>query len=147
MVHCCTHHLMHRRKGYFLMLGSLRATVCILVLWVALVDMRTAAAFAPRIIRRARLSPSLATTQRWMSNPDDSATQVQSERSEEEKAAAKAAREARKYVFLFLIYPSVSFQISPLSLITQSRKGACQGGKGGQKGGRSSSSGGGSKDS
>jgi len=79
------------------MLGPLRATVGIVVLVIA-IDMRTAAAFAPRLLSRARLSSpitsfTLATTQRWMSTEGEAATQ---ERSEEEQAAIKAAREARK---------------------------------------------------
>ena len=78
------------------MLGILRATVGVVIVVIA-ADMRTAAAFAPRLVGRSRLSSSitstLATTQRWMQNEAEAATQ---ERSEEEKAAIKAAREARK---------------------------------------------------
>ena len=94
-----SHSLVAVFNGYFLMLASLRATVGIVV-WVAFVDMRIITSFAPRIFGWARLSPSVASTllstQRWMSNADESATQLQQEQSEEEKAAIKAAREARK---------------------------------------------------
>ena len=74
------------------MLGSLRTVVGI-ILFVA-VSMRRATAFAPRIAGRLSLSrwrvrPSSSV--RWMSND-----QVTQERSEEEQAAIKAAREARK---------------------------------------------------
>lgn len=67
-----------------------------LVVWVvSFVDMRIATAFVPcpaRVARRLSASITLAT--RHMSNQQDSV--AVGERSEEEKAAIKAARDARK---------------------------------------------------
>lgn len=77
------------------MLASVRAIV-IGVVVLLLVEMRIASAFAPRLFHRTRLlrtPAALSTTQRCMSN---NPPEVAQERSEEEKAAIKAAREARK---------------------------------------------------
>lgn len=76
------------------MLASVRAIV-IGVVVLLLVEMRIASAFAPRLFHRTRLlrTPAALSTQRCMSN---NPPEVAQERSEEEKAAIKAAREARK---------------------------------------------------
>lgn len=84
----------------YLMLGSLfprTVGLVVVVLLLSVVEMRRVAAFAPRLMMvgapsQRTLAPSLfTTTARWMSN-----TEVTQERSEEEKEAIKAAREARK---------------------------------------------------
>jgi hypothetical protein len=76
------------------MLGSVKTVIGIIV-FVA-VSMRRATAFAPRIAGRLsslswHVHQSSSLSVRWMSND-----QVTQEKSEEEQAAIKAAREARK---------------------------------------------------
>lgn len=87
------------------MARSVFVSIGVVVCWVAFfVDMRIAAAFLPRATRRAATRavaryhyPSATfASKRFVSNQDQESVVVEEERSEEEKAAIKAARDARK---------------------------------------------------